>query len=239
MSKWPIYLFQLILQISHWSSRVKKIYKNPLKFPIIICTISSPLIFHFPITNEQAKIALKFVKTWNFLSRITKISSFLQSRKYTQYAPGSNSLRKRGGTITNTPFIIATSVRGTHHFRIPIGAVLWEEGEEKDGRERKERRIREAARQIESSDKAACSIEAAELLILITQLGERLRGGKAHVINLRQQHRYQTLHHRYTNQPHTTSHTPAPLLFPLPSTSSFQHSCIAIIHPQRHYVGID
>lgn len=104
MSKWPIYLFQVILQISHWSSRVKKIYKNPLKFPIIICTISSPLIFHFPITNEQAKIALKFVKTWNFLSRITKISSFLQSRKHTQYAPGSNSLRERGGTITNTPF---------------------------------------------------------------------------------------------------------------------------------------
>lgn len=38
--------------------------------------------------------------------------------------------------------------------------------------------------------------------------------GKAHVINLRQQHRYQTYHHHhYTNQPHTTSHRPASFHF--------------------------
>lgn len=92
-----------------------------------------------------------------------------------------------------------------------LSAQYYEEGEEKDGRER---RIREAARQIESSDKAACCIEAAELLILITQLGERLRGGKAHVINLRQQHRYQTYHHtNYTNQPHHIAHSRAPFHF--------------------------
>lgn len=134
--------------------------------------------------------------------------SFLQSR--TQYVAGSNNLRGRGGT--NTPLlIIATSVRGTYPTSGYLSARYYEEGEEKDGRER---RIREAARQIESSDKAACCIEAAELLILITQLGERLRGGKAHVINLRQQHRYQTYHHtNYTNQPHHIAHSRAPFHF--------------------------
>lgn len=212
MSKWPIYLFQVILQISHWSSRVKKIYKNPLKFPIIICTISSPLIFHFPITNEQAKIALKFVKTWNFLSRITKISSFLQSRKHTQYAPGSNSLRERGGTITNTPF---------HHCdkrsRNPPLPDTYRRGIMR--RRRGERRKREKGEAYSRGGEAnrviwqGCLQHRGRGIINFNYTTRREAAWRKGSRNkLTATASVPNLHHRYTNQPHTTSHTPAPPL---------------------------
>lgn len=192
------------------------------------------------VYQKLRKIYFKFKRVKFFIFFCTiKISSFLQSRKHAQYVPGSNNF----WGVEVWLRILLSSLRQA--FEEPttsgyLSAVLWEEGEEKDGRERKERRIREAARQIESSDKAACSIEAAELLILITQLGERLRGRKGSRNKLTATASVPNLPPPSLHQPttHHIAHTGG--VFPLPSTpSSFQHSCIAIIHPQRHYVGID
>lgn len=87
-----------------------------------------------------------------------------------------------------------------------LSALYYEEGEEKDERERERRGVFERGGEANRVIWQGCLLHRGRGIINFnyTTRRERLRGGKAHVINLRQQHRYQTYHHHH-HQP-TTPH---------------------------------
>lgn len=120
------------------------------------------------------------------------------------------------------------------YFRIPIGAVLW--------RRRGERREREAYSRGGEANRViwqGCLLHRGRGIINFNYTTRREAAWRKGSRNkLTATASVPNLPPHQLHQP-TTPHRTQQSAFPLPSTPSFQHSCIAIIHPQRHYVGID